>query len=96
MAEIFRVTAPGGHVQLTEMSMVITSRTGKLRSDSGLKVMEKALHKHATLNCLDENVGSRLASLADSAGFHSIVEKEVEIPIGGWQPGTASMLLLSL
>ena len=88
LAEIFRVMAPGGHVQLTEISMVITSRTGKLRRDSGLKVMERALQKHAVHNRLDVNIGSKLATMAECAGFHSVEEKEVDVPIGGWQPGT--------
>jgi len=88
LAEIFRVTAPGGHVQLTEMSMVLTSGTGKLRNDSGLKVMERAIQKHAALNHLDTNIGSKLSTSVELAGFHSVHEKVVEIPIGGWQPGT--------
>jgi hypothetical protein len=84
---MFRVTAPGGHVQLTEMSTVLTSGTGKLRNDSSLKVMERALQKHAALNHLDINIGSKLSALVEAAGFHSVEEKLVEIPIGAWQPG---------
>ena len=87
-AEIFRVTAPGGHVQITEMSTVITSGSGKLRSDSGLKVMERALQKHAALNHLDNNIRSKLSTLVESAGFHSVHETVVEIPIGAWQHGS--------
>jgi hypothetical protein len=87
LAEIFRVTAPGGHVQLTEMSTVLTSGTGKLRNDSSLKVMERALQKHASLNHLDVKIGSKLSALVEAAGFHSVEEKVVEIPIGAWQPG---------
>ena len=88
LGEIFRVTAPGGHIQLTEMSMVLTSGTGELRKDSALKVMERAVQKHAALNHLDTNVGSKLTTMVELAGFHSVHEKVVEIPIGGWQPGT--------
>ena len=87
LAEIFRVTAAGGRLQFTEMSMRFTSRTGSLDKDSGLKVMEKAMQKHAAFNHFDLEIGSKLSSLLERAGFHSVEEKVVEVPIGGWHSG---------
>jgi ubiquinone/menaquinone biosynthesis C-methylase UbiE len=87
LAEIFRVTAPGGRLQLTEMSMRLTSQTGSLGKDSGLKVMERAMQKHAAFNRFDLEIGPKLSNLVEQAGFHSVEEKVVEVPIGGWQSG---------
>lgn len=86
-AEIFRVTAAGGRLQLTEMSMRFTSQTGCLGKDSGLKVMERAMQKHAAFNHSDLEIGSKLSSLVERAGFHSVEEKVVEVPVGGWHSG---------
>ena len=90
LAEIFRVTAAGGRLQLTEMSMRFTSQTGILGKDSGLKVMERAMKKHAAFNRFDLEIGSQLSSLVERTGFHSVEEKVVEVPIGGWQSGRTS------
>jgi hypothetical protein len=88
LAEIFRVTAPGGHIQLTEMSIIsFSSQCGALRHDSGLKVIERALQKSAIMKHLDFQVGSKLSVLAESAGFHSVEENVIEVPVGAWQSG---------
>lgn len=87
LTEIFRVTAPGGRIQLTEMSMNFESASGTLRKDSGLKVMERALQKYATFNRYDLQIGSNLATLAEGAGFHSVEETVFEVPVGAWMLG---------
>jgi ubiquinone/menaquinone biosynthesis C-methylase UbiE len=87
LAEIFRVTAPGGHIQLTEMSINFTSQTGTLRNDSGLKVVERVLQKYAYFNHFDFQIGSKLSTLVEGAGFHSVDESVIEIPVGAWQSG---------
>jgi hypothetical protein len=87
LADIFRVTASGGHIQLTEMATTFTSQNGSLSGDSGLKVMERTLHKYAAIKQFDFQIGSKLSTLVANAGFHSVEEKVVEVPIGGWQSG---------
>jgi ubiquinone/menaquinone biosynthesis C-methylase UbiE len=87
LREIFRVTAPGGHIQLTEMSINVTSQSRGLRADSGLKVMERTLQRYAALKHFDFQIGSKLSHLAEAAGFHSVEEKVVEVPLGAWQSG---------
>ena len=88
MSEIYRVTAPGGHIQLCEVGVSFVSRHGALRHDSGLKVMERALQKYAAVLRYDLKVGSKLSIMAEGAGFHSVEEKEVEVPVGTWESGT--------
>jgi len=85
LADIFRVTASGGHIQLTEMAMTFASQNGSLGNDSGLKVMERTLQKYALIKRFDFQIGSKLSALVESAGFHSVEEKVVKVPIGGWQ-----------
>lgn len=87
LAEIFRVTAPGGHIQLTEISIDVTSQTGTLRADSGLKVMERVLQRYAALKHFDFQIGQKLSHLAETAGFHSVEEKIIEVPLGAWNSG---------
>jgi len=90
LAEIFRATAAGGRIELTEMSMRFTSQNRSLCKDSGLKVMERAIQKHAAFNRFDLEIGSKLSSLVERTGFHSVEENVVEIPIGGWHSGQKS------
>ena len=45
------------------------------------------MQKHASFNNLDLEIGSKLATLVERVGFHSVEEKVVEVPIGGWQSG---------
>lgn len=87
VAEIFRVAATGGRVQLSEMGMRFKSQNGSLGKDSGLKVMERALQKYSVFNNFDFEIGSKLSGLVENVGFHSVEEKVVEVPIGGWQSG---------
>lgn len=87
LADIFRVTASGGHIQLTEMAMTFTSQNGSLGNDSGLKVMERAFQKYAAIKHFDFKIGSKLCTLVENVGFHCVEEKVVEVPIGGWQSG---------
>jgi len=88
ISEIYRVTATGGHIQLCEVGVSFVSRNGALRHDSGLKVMERALQKYAAVMRYDLKVGSKLSIMAEGAGFHSVEEKEVEVPLGTWESGT--------
>src|SRR5271155_1813354 len=87
IAEIYRVTGTGCRVQLTEMGMTFTSHSGTLRKDSGLKLMERALQKYSFINHFDLQVGPKLSVLLESAGFHSVEEKVIEVPIGAWPTG---------
>ena len=93
IAEIFRVTAPGGHVQLCEISMSFLSPNAPLRPDSALKVIERALRKHAIISHHDPDIGMKLNHLVGSAGFHSVEEKVVEIPCGSWHSGAHSLTI---
>jgi hypothetical protein len=87
LAEIFRVTAPGGHVQLSEMTMGFTSESKTLGNDAALKVMERVLQKNAVYNRYDHDVGSKLLRLAEKAGFHSLEQQVIQVPCGTWQSG---------
>src|ERR1700737_1760933 len=84
LSEIFRVTAPGGHVQLSEMSMGFTSESGTLGTDSALKVLERALKKNALINRQDYEVGPKLIHLFEKTGFHIVEEQVVQVPCGTW------------
>jgi hypothetical protein len=87
IADIFRVTAPGGYVQFTEIGMKFASRNGCLESDSGLIMMERMLKKYAAIKLFDFHIGPKLSVLVETAGFQSVEEKVVEVPIGGWHSG---------
>lgn len=87
IAEIFRVTAPGGHIQFTELDMDFISNNDTLGNDAALKVVQKALQKYAFVQHLDLQVGSKLAEMVRRAEFHSVEEKVVEVPCGVWQSG---------
>jgi len=87
VADIYRVTAPSGRVQLTELSFRFESQKGELPKDSGLKVMERALRKYAAFNHYHLEVESNLATLVRVAGFHSVEEKEFTVPVGNWNTG---------
>jgi hypothetical protein len=87
LAEIYRVTAPGGHVQLSEKTVEFMSETGTLGADAALKVMERALRKHAAWSRYDVDVGSKLVGLVEEAGFHSLEEQIVQVPCGTWPSG---------
>jgi len=50
--------------------------------------MERALQKYAAVMRYDLKVGSKLSIMAEGAGFHSVEEKEVEVPLGTWESGT--------
>ena len=92
VAEIFRVTAPGGHIQLTELAFRLESQNGKLPKDCGLTVMEGALSKHATLKHYNLEVESDLAALVRNAGFHGVEEKVFSVPVGSWNAGSVIFL----
>jgi len=83
IAEIFRVTANGGHIQLTE-SMKLISTSGTLPNDSAIKVIERALQKHAVIKQHDLEVGPKLVDMVREAGYRGIEEKIFEIPVGNW------------
>ena len=87
IAEIFRVTAPGGQIQFTELDTEFISHNDTLGNDAALKVLQKALQKYAFVKHLDFQVGSKLAEMARRVGFHSVEEKMVEVPCGVWQSG---------
>jgi hypothetical protein len=86
VSDIYRVTAPGGRVQLTELSFRFQSQRG-LPKDSGIKVMERALRMHAAFNHYNLEVESNLAPLVRNAGFHGVEEKEFIVPVGNWNTG---------
>ena len=90
LAEICRVTAPGGHIQLSEMTIAFTSESGTLGADAALKVMERALKKHAAWSRYDSNVGSKLAGLVEDAGFQSVEEQTIQVPCGTWPSGISA------
>jgi ubiquinone/menaquinone biosynthesis C-methylase UbiE len=87
IAEIFRVTAPGGHTQFTEISMEFISNNNALGNDAALKVIQNALQKYAFIHHLDLQVGSKLTDMVRRAGFHSVEEKVVDVPCGVWPSG---------
>lgn len=87
IAEIFRVTAPGGYTQFTEITMEFNSKNNALGNDAALKVVQNALQKYAAIHHLDLQVGSKLADLVRRAGFHSIEVKVVDVPCGVWPSG---------
>jgi len=80
LSEIFRVTAPGGHIQLTEMRLQFISKSGTLGDDAAVRVLERVLPKYAACNRYDFGAGPKLVRLAESAGFHSVDEQVVEVP----------------
>ena len=90
VAEIFRVTALGGHIQLTELAFRVEPQNGQLPRDSGLTVVEGALRKHATFKHYNLEVESDLAALVRNAGFHGVEEKVFSVPVGGWNAGSQS------
>jgi len=81
--EIFRVTANGGHLQLTE-TMGFIPNTGTLPYDSALKVIERAVHKHAVITQCDFEVAPKLVDMVRDAGYRGVEEKIFEIPVGNW------------
>lgn len=87
ISEIFRVTAPGGHTQFTEIGMEFISNNNALGSDAALEVIQKALQKYGSINRLNLQVGSKLAEMVRRAGFHSVEEKVVDVPCGSWPTG---------
>jgi hypothetical protein len=95
VADIYRVTAPSGRIQLTELSFRFVSQKGQLPKDSGLKVMERALRKYAAFNHYNLEVESNLATLVRDAGFHGVEEKEFIVPVGNWNTGIPLVLLAS-
>lgn len=88
LTEIYRVTAQGGYIQLTESSNI---QSATLPNDSALRVMERAIQKHAIISHHNLNISSTLTESIRSAGFHSIEEKVVSVPIGSWSPGTHTL-----
>jgi ubiquinone/menaquinone biosynthesis C-methylase UbiE len=87
ISEIFRVSAPGGHTQFTEIGMEFISNNNALGSDAALEVIQKALQKYASIHRLNFQVGSKLAEMVRRAGFHSVEEKVVDVPCGSWPTG---------
>jgi len=90
VAEIFRVTAPGGHIQLTELAFKVESQNGDLPKESGLKVMERAFRNYAACKHYNLEVESDLTALVRNAGFHGVEEKVFSVPVGSWNPGSQS------
>jgi hypothetical protein len=87
VADIYRVTALGGRIQLTELSFRFESQNGNLPKDSGLKVMERALRMYAAFNRYNPEIESNLVALVRNAGFHGVEEKEFVVPVGNWSTG---------
>jgi hypothetical protein len=83
ISEIYRVTANGGHVQLTETAGFL-SNSGTLPSDSALKVIERVIQKHALITQCDLEVAPKLVDMVRDAGYRAVDEKVFEIPIGNW------------
>ena len=81
--EIFRVTANGGHIQLTE-SLGFSSNSGTLANDSAIRVIERTRQKYALIMQYDLEVGPKLVEMVRDAGYRGVEEKAFEIPVGNW------------
>jgi hypothetical protein len=87
--EIYRVTAQGGTIQLTESSSTLLSQSSNLPSDSAIRIMERAIHRYSVYTHHNLNISTSLSELVKAAGFHSIEEKTFDVPCGSWSSGTS-------
>lgn len=76
MAELVRVTHPGGWVELVEADLV---RNG----GPMLERLQRWITSLAHQRGIDPHVGLRLGDLLHDAGLHRVVAHDFELPVGG-------------